>query len=61
MDLDFENPWFTAAVTITVWVTIFVAAELMLFDGTIQSGVIKGVTGGITYIVAYKLLQNYSK
>lgn len=59
-NLDFENLWIFAGVTLTVWVVIFVAIELTISNGTVQSGIIQGVMGGLAYTVAYKAFQKYS-
>lgn len=60
VDLDFENIWIYTAVTVSLWILIFTALELLFSNGNIWDGIIPGLFGGISYAAAYRLFQKYS-
>lgn len=60
-DLDLESPWIFTAATISLWILIFTVVEVGFTDGSLQSGIIQGFTGGLAFAIVYQAIQKFSK
>ncbi|MCG1002341.1 MULTISPECIES: hypothetical protein [Halobacterium] len=61
MEVDLANPWLFGALVVALWVTVFVAAELLVFGGDLVSAVLAGLTGGLAFAVAYAYVRHRSQ
>lgn len=55
--LDLESPLIFTIFTVAVWILIAILIEAAFTDGSLESGFIKGLAGGIAYSITYNFIQ----
>jgi membrane associated rhomboid family serine protease len=61
VDPDFDNPWIFTGVTVAIWVLVFVAIQVVIFDNSLMSGAVQGFLGGLAYSIAVKIIQRFQE